>query len=179
MCRVILHKKYLLPRLVAASSEREADHIEEQRPIILVGIGRFGQIVHDLLIMTGHKPTVIDQDPVLIAGMKKMGVKTYYGDATRKELLHAAGIEHAGVLIVAVDDKDKATRVVQIARKLNPQIKIISRAYDRVHVFDLYQAGSDIQVRETFDSAVRAGKKVLRVLGTVELSSLLSNQKSI
>lgn len=162
---IILHKKYLLPRLATASGEREADHIEEQRPIILVGIGRFGQIVHDLLIMTGHKPTVIDQDPVLIAGMKKMGVKTYYGDATRKELLHAAGIEHAGVLIVAVDDKDKATRVVQIARKLNPQIKIISRAYDRVHVFDLYQAGSDIQIRETFDSAVRAGKKVLRVLG--------------
>lgn len=69
------------------------------------------------------------------------------------------------ILVVTVDDKEKATHIVEMARKMNPQLKIIARAYDRLHVFDLYQAGADIQVRETFDSALRAGKKTLRAMG--------------
>lgn len=162
---IIIHKKYLVPRLHKKGEERPSDEIEEKHPTILIGLGRFGQIVHDLLVMTGHHPTVIDKDTGLIAGMKKLGIKSYYGDASRPELLHAAGIEHAELLVVAIDDKHQATHIVELARKMNPQIKIVARAYDRLHVFDLYQAGADIQVRETFDSALRAGKKALRELG--------------
>ena len=69
------------------------------------------------------------------------------------------------LLVVAVDNKHQATHIVELARKMNPNIKIIARAYDRLHVFDLYQAGADIQVRETFDSALRTGKKVLLAMG--------------
>lgn len=162
---IILHKKFVIPHLARVGYEQEADHIDEQHPTILIGLGRFGQIVNHLLMMTGHKPTVIDLDANMIAGMKKRGIKSYYGDATRPEILHAAGIETAEILVVTIDDREKATHIVEIARRLNPQIKIIARAYDRLHVFDLYQAGADIQVRETFDSALRAGKKTLRAMG--------------
>ena len=161
---IILHKKYIIPRL-PKKQEKAADHIEEQHPTVLVGLGRFGQIINQMLVMTGHHPTIIDKDALLIANMKKRGVKSYYGDATRPELLHAAGVEHAELLIVAIDDKYQALHIVELARKMNPQIKIIARAYDRPAVFDLYNAGADIQVRETFDSALRTGKKALLSLG--------------
>lgn len=162
---IILHKKYIIPRLDHSIEEHEADHIDLQHPTVIIGLGRYGQIVNHLLMMTGHHPTVIDKDPTLIAGMKKRGIKSYYGDASRPELLHAAGIETAELLVVAIDDKEQATHIVEMARKMNPQIKIIARAYDRLHVFDLYNAGADIQVRETFDSALRTGKKVLLEMG--------------
>lgn len=161
---IILHKKYIIPRL-PKKQEKAADHIEEQHPTVLVGLGRFGQIINQMLVMTGHHPTIIDKDALLIANMKKRGVKSYYGDATRPELLHAAGVEHAELLIVAIDDKYQVLHIVELARKMNPQIKIIARAYDRLSVFDLYNAGADIQVRETFDSALRTGKKALLSLG--------------
>ncbi len=165
---IILHKKYIIPRLSHKYDKQAADHIEEQHPIILIGLGRAGQIINRLLVMTGHHPTIIDKDAALIAGMKKMGIKSYYGDATRPELLHAAGIENAELLIVAIDDKAQATHIVETARAMNPQLKIIARAYDRIHVYELYRAGADLQVRETFDSSVRMAKKALRILGMDE-----------
>lgn len=163
---IVAQKRYIIPRLNhAAEQVQEADHIDSQHPTIIIGLGRFGQIINHLLMMTGCHPTVIDKDATLIAGMKKRGIKCYYGDATRPELLHAAGVEEAEILVVAVDDKHQAIQIVEQARKLNPQIKIIARAYDRFHVFDLYQAGADLQIRETFDSALRTGTKVLRTMG--------------
>lgn len=162
---IILHKRLIVPRLDHSVVEVEADHIDTQHPTIIIGLGRYGQIVNHLLMMTGSHPTVIDKDATLIAGMKKRGIKSYYGDATRPELLHAAGIETAELLVVAIDDKHQAIHIVEQARKMNPNIKIIARAYDRLHVFDLFKAGADIQVRETFDSALRTGKKVLLAMG--------------
>lgn len=162
---IILYNRFIVPRLDHSTPEQEADHIDTQHPTIIIGLGRYGQIVNHLLMMTGCHPTVIDKDATLIAGMKKRGIKSYYGDATRPEILHAAGIEHAELLVVAVDNKHQALHIVEQARKMNPQLKIIARAYDRLHVFDLYQAGADIQVRETFDSALRTGKKVLLAMG--------------
>ncbi|MFZ7174505.1 monovalent cation:proton antiporter-2 (CPA2) family protein [[Pasteurella] aerogenes] len=161
---IILQKKYLLPRLIH-KTEQTADTIEEQRSTVLIGIGRFGQIINQMLVMTGNRPIVIDKDASLIAGMKKLGVKTYYGDATRPELLHAAGVDCADLLIVAINDKQQASHIVHLARKMNPNITIIARAYDRIHAIDLFREGADIQVRETFDSALRTGKKALLSLG--------------
>lgn len=162
---VIIYKRQIVPRLSHSDEEQEADHIDTQHPTIIIGLGRYGQIINHLLMMTGCHPTVIDKDAALIAGMKKRGIKSYYGDATRPEILHAAGVENAELLVVAVDNKHQALHIVELARKINPQIKIIARAYDRLHVFDLYNAGADIQVRETFDSALRTGKKVLVEMG--------------
>lgn len=162
---IILHKRFVVPHLDHSTIEPEADHIDTIHPTIIIGLGRYGQIVNHLLMMTGCHPTVIDKDATIIAGMKKRGIKCYYGDASRPEILHAAGVESAELLVVAVDNKHQATHIVELARKMNPNIKIIARAYDRLHVFDLYQAGADIQVRETFDSALRTGKKVLLAMG--------------
>ncbi|MFW9278054.1 monovalent cation:proton antiporter-2 (CPA2) family protein [Glaesserella parasuis] len=136
--------------------------------IILVGIGRYGQIVNHILTMSGYHPTIIDLNEAQIEGAKKYGIKSYYGNATRPELLHNAGIETAELLIVAVDDKHQAIHIVELARSMNPNIKIIARAYDRVHVFELYKAGADKQVRETFDSALRSGRAALKMLGVEE-----------
>lgn len=162
---MLIFKRYIVPRLSQAEQEQEADHIDSHHPTIIIGLGRYGQIVNHLLMMTGSHPTVIDKDATLIAAMKKRGIKSYYGDASRAEILRAAGVESAELLVIAIDNKDQATHIVELARKMNPQIKIIARAYDRLHVFDLYNAGADIQVRETFDSALRTGKKVLLSYG--------------
>lgn len=165
---IILHNKFVAPRLRDKVGERAEDHIEEQHPIILVGIGRYGQIVNHILTMSGYHPTIIDLNEAQIEGAKKYGIKSYYGNATRPELLHNAGIETAELLIVAVDDKHQAIHIVELARSMNPNIKIIARAYDRVHVFELYKAGADKQVRETFDSALRSGRAALKMLGVEE-----------
>lgn len=162
---IILHNKFVAPRLIEQGEQQAEDHIDEQHPIILVGIGRYGQIVNHILTMSGYHPTVIDLNAKQVEAAKHFGIKSYYGNATRPELLHNAGIETAELLIVAVDDKQQALHIVELARSMNPNIKILARAYDRRHVFELYKSGADIQVRETFDSAVRSGRKALEILG--------------
>ena len=162
---IILHNKFVAPRLIEQGEQQAEDHIDEQHPIILVGIGRYGQIVNHILTMSGYHPTVIDLNAKQVEAARQFGIKSYYGNATRPELLHNAGIETAELLIVAVDDKQQALHIVELARSMNPNIKILARAYDRRHVFELYKSGADIQVRETFDSAVRSGRKALEILG--------------
>ncbi|AWI51491.1 potassium transporter [Actinobacillus porcitonsillarum] len=162
---IILHNKFVVPRLADKGEQQAEDHIDEQHPIILVGIGRYGQIVNHILTMSGYHPTIIDLNAKQVEAARQFGIKSYYGNATRPELLHNAGIETAELLIVAVDDKQQALHIVELARSMNPNIKILARAYDRRHVFELYKSGADIQVRETFDSAVRSSRKALEILG--------------
>ncbi len=162
---LILHGKYLAPRLKQSGAEREDDEIHEQHSVIVIGMGRFGQITTDILRMCGYPLTIIDKDPVMVDGMTKYGIKTYFGDASRPELLTMAGIEKAELLVVAIDDKEQTLHIVEFARKVNPGIKIIARAYDRIHTFKLHRIGADAAVRETFDSAVRTGRTALEVLG--------------
>ncbi|MDO4878255.1 MAG: monovalent cation:proton antiporter-2 (CPA2) family protein [Neisseria sp.] len=157
---MILHNK--LPQKAAPA--READEIDEQHNILQIGFGRFGQVVHSILQATGYPVTLIDLDPRLVAGMEKYGVKVYFGDASRPELLRTAGIEKAAVLIIAIDHTEQALQIVRYAREVNPNVKIVARAYDRLHTFRLYEAGADEIIRETFDSAVRAGKRALEFL---------------
>lgn len=165
---VLFHKKYLEPRLRKPNEEREADNIDEIRPIIMVGLGRFGQIINEVLTMTNHKVTIIDRDEEIITGMRKLGIKAYYGNAERPEILHHAGIESAQMLIVTSGNKAKATHIVEMARKMNPSLRILSRAYDLFHVFELYEKGADRQVRETFDSALRTARYALEDLGDID-----------
>lgn len=160
---IIVHQRWIAPRFIK-TEEREHDHIEEKNEIILIGLGRYGQIVNHLLAACGYTPTIIEKDTKLIAGMKQRGVKSYYGDGSHPDLLHKAGIETAKILIVAINDMDKAISIVKHVRHTNPHIKIIARAYDRMSVFELAQAGADVQIRETFDSALRTGKQVLHAL---------------
>ena len=158
---LIVHSK--LPKKAAAA--RPDDAIDEQRAVLQIGFGRFGQIVYYVLDAAGFAVTLIDKDENLIAGMEKYGVKTYFGDGSRPELLRTAGIEKATVLVVAIDNKAEAVQIVRFAREANPQIKIVARAYDRMQTFELHRAGADEIIRETFDSGVRAGKRALEFLG--------------
>lgn len=149
----------------AQAEEITPDEIDEQHPILLVGMGRFGQIVNDVLRLSGYATTVVDLNPQMIKGFNEYGIKSYFGDASRPEFLIAAGLENASLLVVAIDNPQQSQLIVEFARKANPHIKIIARAYDRLDAFKLYQTGADDVVRETFDAAVRTGKRALIALG--------------
>jgi CPA2 family monovalent cation:H+ antiporter-2 len=100
--------------------------------------------------------------------MRRFGFKGFFGDPTRPDLLHAAGLETARVLVVALDDVDAAVRLTKFARKHRPDIKIIARARDRVQTYRLYAAGADHIVREMFDASLRAGRYALEEMGVPE-----------
>ena len=160
---LVLYQRFGNP--APAGEAREADTFDEHHPILVVGVGRFGQIVNSMLQMSGHSTTVIDLDPTTVAGFNRYGTKTHFGDASRPELLLAAGIENTRLLVIAIDNREQALSIARFAREVNPNIDIVARAYDRLHTFDLYQAGADEIVRETFDAAIRAGKRALERLG--------------
>jgi CPA2 family monovalent cation:H+ antiporter-2 len=147
------------------SKAPDADEIEDQQPIIIAGVGRFGQVVNRMVTMSGFRTTVLDGDLKTIQLMRKFGFKGYFGDPTRPDLLAAAGIAKAQVLVVCLDDKNATTRLVAYARRIRPDLHIIARARDRIHVFELYRAGVNDIVREMFDSSLRAGRYVLENVG--------------
>lgn len=161
----ICFDRLILPRYsVDKSVEPEA--IDTQSSIIIAGHGRFGQIVNRILESCGYQPVVIDVDIETTEGLSRHGFKTYFGDASRPELLHSAGIEQAQLLIIAIDDKERALTMAAHASMTYPSLTILARSYDRAHTYDLYQAGvRGPIVRETFDSAVRLGKGALEALG--------------
>ena len=167
----------LLSRRMAESKEHHPeDEIDEQGPVIIAGIGRFGQIVNRLVRSAGFKTVVLDHDMRTIELMRRFGVKGFFGDPTRPELLHAAGLGEARVLVVALDDPKSATKLVASARRDRPDLHIIARAHDRHHTFELYNAGANDIVREMFDSSLRAGRYVLENIGLSEYEAAQAEQ---
>jgi monovalent cation:H+ antiporter-2, CPA2 family len=159
-----------------ADTRAEPDHIDAKGRVIIAGIGRFGQTVNRLVRSSGIDTVVLDSDITIIETMRKFGFKGFYGDPTRPELLAAAGLADAEVLVVAVDDRAHATAIVRHARRERPDLHIVARARDRVHVYELYQAGANDIVRETFDSSVRAGRYVLENTGFSEYEASRMSQ---
>jgi len=143
----------------------EHDQVEAEGPVIIAGIGRFGQVVNRMVQGAGYETVVLDNDLETITTMRNFGFKSFFGDPTRPDTLHAAGLDSASVLVVTLDDRAAALRLVRYARKQRPDLRIVVRAYDRVNVYQLYQAGADDIVREMFDSSLRAGRYVLEELG--------------
>jgi len=160
----ILYERMILPRLTQVQ-ERDADEIDEPGDIIIVGHGRFGGIVNRMLRAAGYTPTVLDFSSSHLEFLRAFGFKVFFGDATRPDLLHAAGIERARLLIVAIDGKEQISELVRYVRMTYPQVQIITRAVDRSHVYDLYAAGCREIIRETFDSSVRTARTAYEVLG--------------
>ena len=150
---------------------QEADEIDDEGPVIIAGIGRFGQIVNRLVQSSGVRTVVLDHDMRTIELMRRFGFKGYFGDPTRPDILRAAGLEKARVLVAAMDNPAMVTQLVAYARKQRPDLHIVARAYDRRHVYELYQAGADDIVRETFDSSLRAGRYVLENAGFSEFEA--------
>lgn len=155
----------LASRLAKRAPEQAPDEINETGKVIIAGIGRFGQVVNRLVRHSGISTVVLDADMATIDTMRRFGVKGFFGDPARPELLEAAGLATASILVVAVDDREKSNLIVAFARKSRPDLHIVARARDRVHVYELYQAGANDIVRETFDSSIRAGRYVLENMG--------------
>ena len=144
---------------------RLPDRIDDQQPVIIAGIGRFGQVVNRLVTNAGFRTVVLDHDLDTIQLMRRFGGKGYFGDPTRPQILAAAGLEKASVLVAALDDRDANLRLVRYAREQRPDLVIVARARDRVGVYELFEAKADHIVREMFDSSLRAGRYVLENLG--------------
>lgn len=160
----ILYDRVIAPRYVRGE-ERETDTIEEKSHIIIAGHGRVGGLVRRMLNGLGENPTVIDYSAAQIDMVGRFGFRAYYGDATRPDLLHAAGIAEAKVFVVAIDGKDQITELVHYVHKNHPNVHIIARAIDRNHVYDLYAAGCRDIIRETYDSTLRIGRSAIEALG--------------
>ena len=160
----IVYEKLILPRLGGAD-DKQADTIDEKGTVVIAGIGRFGQIVNRLLVASDVPTVVLDHEAAMIETLRRIGIKSYFGDASRPDLLHATGIEGARLVVIAIDDRDRAVLLAEHIRRHYPQVKILARAFDVNHLYLLKQAGVDVAVRETFDSALGLGAEALKVLG--------------
>ncbi len=144
------------------------DEIDTEGPIIIAGVGRFGQMVNRMVQASGFETVVLDHNPETIAVMRRFGFKAFLGDPTRADILRKAGLADAKVLVVALDDQKSARSLVRYARAERPDLHIVVRAHDRTDVYHLYQAGANDIVREMFDSSLRAGRYVLERMGLSE-----------
>lgn len=150
----------------AQEQGREADQIENEYPaVLLAGFGRYGQTVARVLLASGIKPTVIDHGAETVDSARKFGFKVYFGDATKHDLLHAAGIEHARVIVLAIDDKDQINHLIPWLREHYPRLKIFARARDATHHMELEELGVDHVQREVFESSLSTARATLEVLG--------------
>ncbi len=133
--------------------------------IIVAGFGRFGQVVQRLLTSAGLQSTLLDSDIEQIEVLEKFGYRVHYGDATRLDLLRAAGAERAKVLVIAIDDREKTLELVERAREEFPNLSVIARAFDRPHAYELLNSGAHAVERETFEAALTMGGTALEKLG--------------
>lgn len=155
-----------LVRQATAQQARRPDRIEARdEQVIIVGFGRFGQIVGRLLFASGVRVTVLDSDPDQIELLRRLGFKVFYGDGTRLDLLHAAGATRAEVLVNAIDDVAANLKLVDLVRQFFPHLRIIGRARDVSHWRELRLRGVEVIERETFESALRGGRAALEALG--------------
>jgi glutathione-regulated potassium-efflux system ancillary protein KefC len=157
--------KLVAPRLDARSALRPVDTIDSHQRIVVLGYGRFGQIVTRMLRAQGHEMTLIDDDPVQIELMKRYGVKVFYGDGSRLDLLHAAGVGQAKLVVIAVAGGHRIVTIARLIRKHFPHVRIAARATDREHAHALMELDIEAFERETFLSAVNLGAQALRQLG--------------
>lgn len=133
--------------------------------VLIIGFGRFGQVMSQSLLARDIDVTIIDTDIGMIRSAAEFGFKVYYGDGTRLDVLHASGADTACAIAVCIDDSSATGRIVELARRHFPQAKLLVRSYDREHALKLIAAGVDFQIRETFESAVAFGEAALRALG--------------
>ena len=151
----------------AKDQQGDADTIEEENGFIIAGRGRIGGIVDRMLRTAGYPSTVIDYSSKQLDILRKYGIShTYFGDATRPDLLHAAGIEKAKLLIVTIDDRHQITELVSYAVRNYPNLHVIARAVDRHHTYELWAHGCRDIIRETYDSSLRIGRSAYEALGT-------------
>ncbi len=151
------------PRPFKAPEDNAFDVAEP--PVILAGSGRFGQIVARVLNTQRIPVAVLDSSIEQIELLRRFDRRVYYGDAGRLDLLRAAGAESARLLVVAIDDPEKAREIVEAAKEAFPHLRILARAFDRRHAYDLLNAGADVVERETFEGGLAMAHETLKALG--------------
>lgn len=161
----VVNDRLIEPRFTRIDDRPHDTPEDDGNPVIVAGFGRFGQIIVRLLYANRVGATILDHDPEIIDTLRKFGFKVFYGDATRLDLLEAAGAARAKILVVAVDDTESSLELVDLAKQHFPNLKIIARARDLPHAVELMNREVPVIERETFRSALRLGEETLKMLG--------------
>ena len=163
---MMIDSRLIQPRFERLGAKREADRIEPAgSEAIILGHGRFGMTVGRVLAANGSKATVLDHDAEQIDALRRFGFKVFYGDASREDLLEAAGAADAKILVIAIDDREKILQIVETALRNFPHLEIFARAFDRPHAYALLNAGVKHVYREVFDSSLAMAEDALVALG--------------
>jgi monovalent cation:proton antiporter-2 (CPA2) family protein len=174
---ILLNERLIQPRWGTRERRaRDPDVIEETNRIVIAGFGRVGGIVGRLLRANGVGATVLEFDSDHVELLRKLGLKVFYGDASRLDLLRAAGAEEAEVLVLAIDDHERLMGMVETVQKHFPHLKLLARARGRLEAYDLLEKGVEVY-RETFDTSLRLGIDALRALGARAYQAHRSAQK--
>ncbi len=164
---LLAYERLIVPRIgTPRAVSRAADEIHDESAVIIAGFGQFGSTIGRLLRSQGIRPVVLESDSDRVELLRRLGLDVYYGDASRLELLHSAGIERARLLIIALGDDEKTLTLAKVVRERYPRVRVLARAVSRSGTFELLQAGIDDVYRDTTDTALRLGRDALAVLGT-------------
>lgn len=161
----ILYQRVIAPRFICEQAGKETEEFPDDSHVIIAGSGRMGGLVDRILQAGGYKTTVIDYNYKQLEALERVGIRNFFGDATRPDLLSAAGIEDAKLLVVALDDAEQITKLVRYAMQNYPHLHVVARAVDRHHVYDLWAYGCRDIIRETYDSTMRMGRSSFEALG--------------
>lgn len=163
---MMANERLVQPRFTARGEQQEPDIIDDgETPVIIAGFGRFGQIVGRLLIANGLRTTVLDHNPAQIDLLRQFGHKVFYGDSSRIDLLRGAGAAKAKLLVMAIDDVERSLQTIDLVQKHFPHLKVLARAIDRRHAYELLRRNVAVVERETFESALNLGTEALKLLG--------------
>jgi glutathione-regulated potassium-efflux system ancillary protein KefC len=162
---LVLLDKFVLPRY-SRNNGPQLEEISEQQDakVLICGFGRYGQIVGRVLMSQGLRVTVLDHDADTVEGLRQFGFRVFYGDATRLDLLRTAGAGTAKAIVVAVDDIEQSLEIVDLVKENFPQARIIARARNVTHLFQLRDRGVTEVEREVFESSLRSARSVLEAL---------------
>ncbi|HET6340173.1 MAG TPA: monovalent cation:proton antiporter-2 (CPA2) family protein [Polyangiales bacterium] len=155
----------IAPRLIKAETRtRDINFDGAKGSVLLIGFGRFGQVVSQMLLLEGTEVTAIDNDLEMIEAAEKFGFKVYFGDGQRLDVLRAAGGDHARLICICVEKKEVATHIAEVAHAAFPLAQLYARSYDRVHAIELLDRGVAYQIRETYESAMQFARSALEGL---------------
>ncbi|MEI6893982.1 MAG: monovalent cation:proton antiporter-2 (CPA2) family protein [Colwellia sp.] len=162
---LLLYEKYFNRDHPTKQPFSQSEEIEPTKSVIIAGYGRFGQVIGRLLSAQGYHLSILDHSPSQVEILRRFGSKVFYGDAANQDLLSAAGANEAQLLVIAIDNPDKVLEIAARAKKHYPQLKIVVRAIDRRHAYQLLNMGITTFKREVFDSALNLGVQALTLLG--------------
>ena len=163
---MVINEKLIQPRFgTREQTERAPDVIDEENPVIIAGFGRVGSIIGRFLRANGIGTTVLEYDSDHVEVLRRLGLKAFYGDASRYDLLRTAGAEKAKLIVLAIDDHEKILEMVETIRRHSPHLTILARAKGRSEAYALLDAGVDHVYRETLETSVRMGIDALTRLG--------------